>query len=296
VAEADEALIEKYLNGEELTVEEIKKGIRDLTIQAKLYPVFCGASLSNIGVQKMLDGVVAYLPSPADVADEIGHKPNSDESTMLKASESEPFTALAFKIQTDPYVGRLTYIRVYSGKVNAGSYVFNSTKDKKERIGRILLMHANHREEVKEITAGEIAAVVGLDATTGDTICSEENPLILEAISFAEPVIGLVVEPKTKADRDKLGESLKKFLEEDPTLKVKSDAETAQTILYGMGELHLEIIVDRMKREFGVEVITGKPQVAYRECIKSTIEQEGKYIRQSGGRGQYGHVYIKLEP
>jgi len=296
VAESDEKLIEKYLTGEQLTVEEIKKGIRQLTLETKLYPVFCGASLGNIGVQKILDGVVDYLPSPADVADETGHIPNSEETIVLKADENEPFTALAFKIQTDPYVGRLTYFRVYSGKVNSGSYILNSTRNKKERVGRILLMHANHREEVKEVKAGEIAAGVGLDATTGDTLCMENKPIILEAINFAEPVIGLVVEPKTKVDRDKLSESLKKFIEEDPTLKVKTDAETAQTILYGMGELHLEIIVDRMKREFGVEVITGKPQVAYRESIKATVDQEGKYIRQTGGRGQYGHVFIKVEP
>lgn len=296
VAEGDEKLIEKYFSGQGLTTEEIKKGLRDLTIKAELYPVFCGASLGNIGVQKLLDGVIDYLPSPADVADEVGHKLDSEDTVILKPDPNEPFAALAFKIQTDPYVGRLTYIRVYSGKLSSGSYVLNSTKNKKERIGRLLLMHANHREEVKEITAGEIAGAVGLESGTGDTICLESNPLTLESISFAEPVIGLVVEPKTKADRDKLGESLKKFLEEDPTLKIKTDVETGQTVLYGMGELHLEIIVDRMKREFNVEVITGKPQVAYRESIKNSVDQEGKYIRQSGGRGQYGHVYIKMEP
>src|SRR3989338_6267426 len=296
VAESDEKLIEKYLSGEPLTIEEIKKGMRKLTLETKLYPVFCGASLGNIGVQKVLDGVIDYLPCPADVADETGIIPDSGEKIVLKADENEPFTALAFKIQTDPYVGRLIYFRVYSGKVSSGSYILNSTKNKKERIGRILLMHANHREEVKEVKAGEIAAAVGLEATTGDTICMESKPIILETIHFAEPVIGLVVEPKTKADRDKLSESLKKFIEEDPTLKIKTDAETAQTILYGMGELHLEIIVDRMKREFGVEVITGKPQVAYRETVKNSVDQEGKYIRQTGGRGQYGHVFIKVEP
>ncbi len=296
VAEADEALIEKYLNGEELTVEEIKKGIRILTLQAKLYPVFCGASLGNIGVQKLLDGVVNYLPSPKDVGAVKGTNPKTDQEMAVEPDENGPFVALAFKVQTDPYVGRLTFFRVYSGKLAAGNYVYNSTKDRKERIGRILLMHANHREEIKEVSSGEIAAAVGLEAVTGDTICTEDKPVVLEAISFAEPVIGLVVEPKTKADRDKLGESLKKFIEEDPTLKIKTDPETSQTILYGMGELHLEIIVDRMKREFNVEVTTGKPQVAYRESIKNKVSQEGKYIRQSGGRGQYGHVVITMEP
>ncbi len=296
VAESEDFLIEKYLNGQELTIEEIKKGIRDLTIKAKLYPVFCGASLSNIGVQKLLDGVVEYLPSPKDRPEIKGLNPRTGEMAPLNAEEDGPFVALAFKIQADPYVGRLTYFRVYSGKVSAGSYILNSTKDRKERLGRILLMHANHREELKEIRVGEIAAAVGVEAGTGDTLCDEGTPLILESISFAEPVIGIVLEPKTKADRDKMSESLKKFLEEDPTLKVKTDEETGQTILYGMGELHLEIIVDRMKREFGVEVNTGKPQVAYRETIRRSVDKEGKYIRQSGGRGQYGHVVIKAEP
>ncbi len=295
VAEADDELIEKYLAGTELTIEEIKKGIRKLTIASKLYPVFAGASLANKGVQKMLDGVVDYLPSPQDVGDIKAHDKNGEE-IAIKPDENDSFVGLAFKVQTDPYVGRLTYFRVYSGKVLAGSYILNSTKDRKERIGRILLMHANHREEVKEVKAGEIAAAIGVEATTGDTLCAENKPVILESISFAEPVIGLVVEPKTKADRDKLGESLKKFLEEDPTLKIKSDAETSETVLYGMGELHLDIIVDRLRREFNVEVNTGKPQVAYRESIKNKVEIEGKHIRQSGGRGQYGHVVITMEP
>ena len=296
VAESEDFLIEKYLSGEPLTVEEIKKGIRDLTIKAKLYPVFCGASLSNIGVQKLLDGVIDYLPSPKDKPEVKGVSPKTNEITTLKADENGPFVSLAFKVQTDPYVGRLTYFRVYSGKVAAGSYVLNSTRDRKERLGRILLMHANHREEIKEISAGEIAAAVGVDATTGDTLCSESTPLVLESISFADPVIGIVLEPKTKADRDRMSESLKKFLEEDPTLRMKTDEETGQTILYGMGELHLEIIVDRMKREFSVEVNTGTPQVAYRETIRKSVNEEGKYIRQSGGRGQYGHVFVKVEP
>lgn len=296
VAEADDKLIEKFLGGEEITEEELKAGLRKLTIEAKVYPVFCGSALANLGVQRILDGVVDYLPSPKDVPPVKGITPDGEE-IALEADESGPFAALAFKIQTDPYVGRLTYFRVYSGSLPAGSYVLNSTKDGKERVGRILLMHANHREEVKEVRAGEIAAAVGLnDTTTGDTLCDESNPIILESITFAEPVIGLVIEPKTKGDRDKLGEALRKFMEEDPTFQVRSDQETAQTLIYGMGELHLEIIVDRLKREFNVEVDTGRPQVAYRESFKKTVEQEGKYIRQSGGRGQYGHVYIKLEP
>jgi len=296
VAESDDSLIEKYLNGEELTVEEIKTGIRKLTVQAKLYPVFCGASLSNVGIQKLLDGVVAYLPSPLDTPDTEGYDQTNGEKMKLSHDESGPFVALAFKVQTDAYVGRLTYLRVYSGKITAGSYIYNSTKDRKERIGRLLLMHANHREELHEIKAGEICAAVGLDAVTGDTLCSEAYPIVLESISFAEPVIGLVLEPKSKADRDKMSVAIKKFLEEDPTLKIKTNEETGQGVLYGMGELHLEIIVDRMKREFGVEVNTGKPQVAYRETIRKAVDIEGKYIRQSGGRGQYGHVVIKVEP
>ena len=295
---SDDSLIEKYLGGEELSVDEIKAGIRKLTVKGSIYPVFCGSALGNIGVQKMLDGVVDYLPSPLDVENVTATKVGTDEQYTLKETVEEPFSALAFKIQTDPFVGRLTYIRVYSGVLNAGSYVLNSTKDKKERVGRILLMHANHREEIKVVKAGEIAAVIGLaDTITGDTLCDEKNPIVLESISFAEPVIGLVVEPKTKSDRDKMGEVLKRFLEEDPTLKIKTDPETSETILYGMGELHLEIIVDRMKREFKVEVNTGKPQVAYRECIKNPAKNiENKYIRQSGGRGQYGHVIIDMVP
>ncbi|MFZ2664450.1 MAG: elongation factor G [Patescibacteria group bacterium] len=296
VAEADDKLIEKYLAGEELTKEEIKQGLRDLTVKAEIYPIFCGASLSNKGVQKVLDGVVDYLPSPKDKPDIAGIREGTDEQMFLKADDNGPFVALAFKIQTDPYVGRLTYIRVYSGKITSGSYVHNSTADRKERLGRILLMHANHREEIKEITAGEIGAGVGLEAITGDTLCLEDNKIVLDKISFAEPVIGIVVEPKTKADRDKMGQVIKKFLEEDPTLAIKTNIETGQTLLYGMGELHLEIIVDRMKREFNLEVNTGTPQVAYRETIRKAVESEGKYIRQTGGRGQYGHVVIKVEP
>lgn len=297
VAEADDTLIEKFLNGQEISIPEIKSGIRKLTIQAKLYPVMCGAALSNIGVQKVLDGVIDYLPSPKDVGAITGFDGVSNEEVELHPDENEPFAALAFKIQTDPYVGRLTYFRVYSGKLESGSYILNSTQNEKERVGRILLMHANHREEIKDVKAGEIAAAVGLNKTiTGDTLTSEQKPVILESITFADPVIGLVIEPKTKGDRDKLGVALKKFMEEDPTFKVKSDIETGQTLIYGMGELHLEIIVDRLKREFKVEVDTGKPQVAYRESIKKKVEVENKYIRQSGGRGQYGHVVITMEP
>ncbi len=296
VAEADDSLIEKFLSGEELSVEEINAGIRKLTIACKLYPVFCGSALANVGVQKVLDGVVAYLPSPKDGKVIVGHKIGSEEILNLIPDENGQFAALAFKIQSDPYVGRLTYVRVYSGKVTAGSYVYNSTKGHKERIGRILLMHANHREDAKELSAGEIGAVVGLEAVTGDTLCTEADDFVLESISFADPVIGIVIEPKTKSDRDKLGQVLKKFLEEDPTLKVKSDEETGQTVLYGMGELHLDIIVDRMKREHKLEVNTGTPQVAYRETIRKDVDVEGKFIRQSGGRGQYGHVYLKAKP
>lgn len=296
VAENDDQLIEKYLAGQEITTQELKNGIRKLTVTSQLYPIFVGASLGNIGVQKMLDGVVDYLPSPMDLPPVKGTD-MTGEPLEIFPDITKPFTALAFKIQTDPFVGRLTYFRVYSGKLASGSYVTNATKDRKERVGRILLMHANHREEIKEIKVGEIAAAVGLsDTTTGDTLCEEKNPLLLESISFAEPVIGLVIEAKTKSDRDKMGESLKKLLEEDPTLKIKTDAETSQTILYGMGELHLEIIIDRLRREFNVEVNTGKPQVAYRESVKKMVEKEGKYIRQSGGRGQYGHVYLRMEP
>lgn len=297
VAEADDSLIEKYLAGEELSPQEIRAGIRKLTIATQMYPVFAGASLSNVGVQKLLDGVVDYLPSPVETPEVVAHKIGSSEVVELITDEEHPFAALAFKIQTDPYVGRLTYVRVYSGKVDAGSFVLNSAKGEKERVSRILLMHANHREEVKELTAGEIGAVIGLNNTvTGDTLSDENNPVVLESIDFAEPVIGLMIEPKTKGDRDKMGIGLKKLTEEDPTLKIKSDAETAETILYGMGELHLEIIVDRLKREFNVEVNVGRPQVAYRESVKNTVNQETKYIRQSGGKGQYGHVIIEMSP
>lgn len=297
-AEADNKLVDKFLSGEELTDEEIMGGIRKLTISTDMYPVFCGSALKNIGVQKVLNGVVNYLPSPEDRGAVKGVKKDSeDEEVELLPTEDGPFAALAFKIQTDPYVGRLTYFRVYSGSLEAGSYILNSTQNEKERLGRIILMHANHREEIEDVTAGEIAAAVGLDSTiTGDTLTSEDNPIILDTITFAEPVIGLVIEPKTRDDRDKLGVGLKKLMEEDPTFQVRSDKETGQTLIYGMGELHLEIIVDRLKREFNVEVTTGTPKVAYRESIKKKVEVENKYIRQSGGRGQYGHVVIDMEP
>jgi len=296
VAESDDVLLEKYLGGDDLTIEEIKTGLRKLTVSVKIYPVFCGSSLSNKGVQKLLDGIIDYLPSPKDLPDVVGINAETGEQVFLKPDENGPFTALAFKIQTDPYVGRLTYFRVYSGNVSAGSYVYNATSGKKERLGRILLMHANHREEIKNVVAGEIAAGVGLEAGTGDTLCSEDNKILLEKISFSEPVIGIVIEPKTKADRDKMSQVIKKFLEEDPTLQVKTNNETGQTLLYGMGELHLDIVVDRMRREFNLEINTGRPQVAYRETIRKAVEKEGKYIRQTGGRGQYGHVVIKMEP
>ncbi|NBO22371.1 elongation factor G, partial [bacterium] len=297
IAENDEVLMDKFLNDQEITTEELTKSLRDLTIKTILYPVFCGSSLKNVGVQKLLDGVIAFLPSPKDKPLIKAVKVNSDEEVNLIPDEKGEFAALAFKIQTDPYVGRITYFRVYSGKLTSGSYIFNPNSGKKERISRLLLMHANHREEIKEVRAGEIAVAVGLSETfTGHTMCSENNPVMLESISFAEPVIGMVIEPKTKNDRDRLGESLKKYSEEDPTFKVETNHETGETVIYGMGELHLDIIVDRLKREFKVEVNTGKPQVAYRETIKGTADQENKFIRQTGGRGQYGHVFIKIRP
>ena len=297
IAENDEVLMDKFLNDQEITTEELTKSLRDLTIKTTLYPVFCGSSLKNVGVQKLLDGVIAFLPSPKDKPLIKAVQVNSDEEVSLVPDEKGEFAALAFKIQTDPYVGRITYFRVYSGKLTSGSYIFNPNSGKKERISRLLLMHANHREEIKEVRAGEIAVAVGLSETfTGHTMCSENNPVMLETISFAEPVIGMVIEPKTKNDRDRLGESLKKYSEEDPTFKVETNHETGETVIYGMGELHLDIIVDRLKREFKVEVNTGKPQVAYRETIKGTADQENKFIRQTGGRGQYGHVFIKIRP
>lgn len=298
IVEHDEKLMEKYLNGEEIDILDLKKTLRQAVISGKLVPVLCGSALKNKGVQFLLDAITAYLPSPLDVPDIEGTEPRNEENKIIvKADDSQPFTALAFKVATDPYVGRLTFIRVYSGQLSSGSYVFNANKEKKERIGRILRMHANHREEVSEIYAGDIVAVVGLkDTTTGNTLADVSRPVILESMDFPEPVIHVAVEPKTKADQEKMGLALSKLAEEDPTFTVRTDEETNQTIIGGMGELHLEIIVDRMKREFSVEANVGAPQVAYKETIRKIAEAEGKYIKQSGGRGQYGHCVLRLEP
>ncbi|MHB8483977.1 MAG: elongation factor G [Nitrospiria bacterium] len=297
IAEQDEVVLEKFLNGEEISSDEIKRAIRKGTIAMAFNPVICGASFKNKGVQLLLDAVVDYLPSPLDVPPTKGIHPQTKEEIVLKISDDENFAALAFKIMTDPFVGQLTFFRVYSGVLKSGSYVYNSTKDTKERIGRILKMHANKREEIKEVYAGEIAAAVGLkSSTTGDTLCEEDHPILLEVMSFPEPVISLAIEPKTKADQEKMGMALQKLGQEDPSLRISSDEETGQTIISGMGELHLEIIVDRMKREFKVDANVGKPQVAFRETIRSKVQSEGKYIRQTGGRGQYGHVWLEIEP
>ncbi len=297
ISEQDDLLLEKYLNGQEPTYEELKKGLRYATIEGKLFPTFCGSALKNRGIQPVLDAVIEYLPSPLDIPPIKGTKPLSEEEIKRKAADEEPFAALAFKVAADPYVGTLTFFRVYSGSLKSGSYVYNSTKDKKERIGRIVRMHANSREEVSEVYAGEIAAAVGLkDTSTGDTLSDEKAPIILEAISFPEPVISVAIEPKTKADQEKIGVALNRLVQEDPTFQVKGDTETGQTIISGMGELHLEIIIDRMKREFKVEANVGAPQVAYKETIKASARQEGKYIRQTGGRGQYGHVFLEVNP
>src|ERR671939_214583 len=297
--EHDEPLLEKYLGGEELTYEEIQRAIRQAVIAGQLVPVLCGAAFKNKGVQHLLDAVIDYLPAPVDIKAIRGHLPHHDETFEERAVADEaPFAALAFKIMTDPFVGKLTYLRVYSGVLTAGSYVYNSTKDKRERIGRLLQMHANKREEIQEVRAGDIAAAIGLkDTRTGDTLCDDDKPIILEAMKFPAPVIDVAIEPKTKADQDKLGIALAKLAEEDPTFRVHTDPETAQTIISGMGELHLEIIVDRMMREFKVDANVGRPQVAYRETIKKRVDKvEGKFIRQSGGKGQYGHVVINMEP
>ncbi|WP_195576687.1 elongation factor G [Paenibacillus sp. 1001270B_150601_E10] len=296
VAELDEELMMKYLEGEELTVEEIKAGLRKGVCSVQIFPVVCGSSYRNKGVQMMIDAVVDYLPSPLDVPDIKGQLEDGEE-VVRHSSDEEPFAALAFKIMTDPYVGKLTFFRVYSGILNSGSYVLNATKGKRERIGRILQMHANSREEIDVVYAGDIAAAVGLkDTGTGDTLCDEKHPVILESMDFPDPVIEIAVEPKTKADQDKMGVALSKLTEEDPTLRAHTDEETGQTILAGMGELHLEIIIDRMRREFKVDTNVGKPQVAYRETFKSAAKVEGKFVRQSGGRGQYGHVWIEFQP
>ena len=296
ISSHDETLMEKYLAGEALTTAEIKAAIRKSTIEIAICPVICGSSFKNKGVQPLLDSVVEYLPSPLDIPAIKGLDEKGNEIER-HASDSEPFSALAFKIMTDPFVGQLCFFRVYSGILNSGSYVFNSTKDKKERIGRLLKMHANKREEIKEVYAGDIAAAVGLKyTTTGDTLCPEDNAVILESIEFPEPVISIAIEPKTKADQEKLGTSLAKLASEDPSFRVKTDEETGQTIISGMGELHLEIIVDRLMREFKVEANVGKPQVAYRETVTKKVKVEGKFVRQSGGRGQYGHVWLEVEP
>ncbi len=296
-ADFDEKIMEKYLDGADVSPEELMKAVRKGTIAMEITPVICGSSFKNKGVQNLLDSVVDYLPSPIDVPAIKGIDPKTDGEDKRETADSAPFSALAFKIMTDPFVGQLTFFRVYSGVMSAGSYVYNSTKDKKERVGRLVKMHANKREDVKEVYAGDIAAAVGLKYTiTGDTICDPDKPIILESMDFPDPVISIAIEPKTKADQEKLGIALQKLAIEDPSFRVKTDEETGQTIISGMGELHLEIIVDRMLREFKVEASVGKPQVAYRETITRKSEAEGKYVRQTGGRGQYGHVYIDLEP
>lgn len=297
IAETDDVLLEKYLNGETPTTEELKKALRAAVIQYKLVPIFAGSSLRNKGVQPLLDAVIDYLPSPLDVGEILGINPKTGEQEIRHPDPNDPLAGLAFKIQIDPHVGKLTYFRVYSGKVSAGSYIYNSSRQNQERVGRILLMHANHREEIKEAYAGEIVALVGLKETgTGDTLCDEKSPIALEQITFPEPVISLAIEPKTKADQEKLGLALKRLSEEDPTFSIKTNHETGQTIISGMGELQLEVMVDRMKREFGVLANVGAPQVAYKETIKLEAEGEGKYIKQSGGRGQYGHCWLRIAP
>ena len=296
-ADFDEALMEKYLEGKGATEEELKRAIRKGAIQMAITPVFCGASFKNKGIQPLLDAVLDYLPSPVDIPAIKGINPDTEHDDERKAADDAPFAAIAFKIMTDPFVGQLTYFRVYSGYMTSGSYVYNATKQQRERIGRLLKMHANKREEIKEVYAGEIAAAVGLKSTiTGDTICDENKPILLERMIFPDPVMSIAIEPKTKADQEKLGISLQKLAIEDPSFRVKTDEETAQTIISGMGELHLEIIVDRLLREFKVEANVGKPQVAYRETIAKKVEAEGRYIKQTGGRGQYGHVWLTVEP
>ena len=297
VAVFDEELMEKYLEGEEIPVDLLKKAIRRGTLDVEFFPVMCGTALGNMGVKPLLDAVIDYLPSPLDIESIKGTEPRTDKEIERHPSDDEPFSALAFKVMTDPFVGRLTFFRVYSGHLSSGSYVMNSTKETKERIGRILLMHANSRTEISDVYTGDIAAAVGLkNTTTGDTLCDEKKQIILESMEFPEPVIQLAVEPKSKADQDKMALALQKLAEEDPTFRVSTNHETGQTVIAGMGELHLDVLVDRMKREFNVEANIGQPQVAYRETIKKAGDCEGKYIKQSGGRGQYGHVWIKFEP
>ena len=297
IAENDEKMMNDYLEGKEIPIDELKRVLRKATIDNTIVPVFTGSALKNTGIQLTLDAVVDYLPSPLDIPPVKGIDPRTGEEVVRHASDEDPFTALAFKLQNDPFVGQLTYFRVYSGSISSGTYIYNSTTGEKERLGRIVRMHANDREEVETVFAGEIAAAVGLkNAKTSHTLCDEENPIILDQIVFPEPVITLRIEPKTKADQEKMGFALKKLSDEDPTFKIKSDPETGETVMAGMGELHLEILVDRMKREFGVEANVGKPQVAYKETITGEAEKEEKYIKQSGGKGQYGHVLIKIKP
>ncbi|KJS68423.1 MAG: elongation factor G [Peptococcaceae bacterium BICA1-7] len=296
-AESDEELMDKYLEGEELTLDEIRKGIRAATLSVKMIPVLCGSSFKNKGVQPLLDAIVDFLPAPTDVPAIKGVNPDSGDEDFRSADDEQPFAALAFKIMADPYVGKLTFFRVYSGRLNSGSYIYNSIKGKRERVGRILRMHANHREEIGEVYSGDIVSAVGLKETvTGDTLCDEKSPIVLESMEFPEPVIDVAIEPKTKADQDKMGIALLKLSEEDPTFRMRTDPETGQTIISGMGELHLEIIVDRLLREFRVEANVGKPQVAYKETIRGKVKAEGRFVRQSGGRGQYGHVVLEIGP
>jgi elongation factor G len=297
LSDVDDSIMEKYLDKADIRIDEIKSAIRRGTLEMKLTPVICGSSFRNKGVQLLLDAIVDYLPSPLDIPPVVGKIPGSDSMIVRHAQDNEPFSAIAFKVMTDPFVGQLTFIRAYSGVLNSGSYIYNSTKDVKERVGRILKMHANKREEVKEVSAGDIAAVVGFKHTlTGDTLCDEKNPIILESIEFPEPVMSVAIEPKTKADQEKLSQSLSKLAQEDPSFKVSFNEETGQTIISGMGELHLEIIVDRLLREFKVSANVGRPQVAYKETIRGSAKSEGKFVRQTGGRGQYGHVVIQIEP
>ncbi|SHK32167.1 elongation factor G [Thermocrinis minervae] len=296
IVEKDDELMMRYLEGEDIPVEDLKRVLRKATINRELVPVLCGSAFKNKGIQPLLDAVIDYLPSPLDLPPVKGINPKTEQEEIRRPLDDEPFCAYAFKVMSDPYAGQLTYIRVFSGKITAGSYVYNATKDKKERVGRLLLMHANSREDVQEAAAGEIVAVVGMDATTGDTICDERHPIVLEKLEFPEPVISMAIEPKTKKDQEKLSQVLNKYMKEDPTFRATTDPETGQILIHGMGELHLEIMVDRMRREYNIEVNVGKPQVAYRETIRKKVVSEGKFIRQTGGRGQYGHCVIEIEP
>ncbi|HIQ31588.1 MAG TPA: elongation factor G [Aquifex aeolicus] len=296
IVETDDELMERYLEGAEISVQDLRRALRKATIERRLVPVLCGSAFKNKGVQPLLDAVIDYLPSPVDLPPIGGINPSSGQTEERRPLDDEPFCAYAFKVMSDPYAGQLTYIRVFSGSIKAGSYVLNVTKGEKQRVGRLLLMHANTREEIQDVSAGEICAVVGLDAATGDTLADEKHPIILEKLEFPDPVISMAIEPKTKKDQEKLSQVLNKFMKEDPTFRATTDAETGQTLIHGMGELHLEIMVDRMKREYGIEVNVGKPQVAYKETIRRKATGEGKFIRQTGGRGQYGHAVIEIEP